>query len=208
VFDFVNALRLHRPGHVQVSGVNWTRSAGSGRTIGLPYDMPFPRDAPYVLPSGEVESVKALLGKLRAVQEEAFRFSVRRLHWSYYRGEDVDRLVDFWVALEALFVPDGPGDIRYKASMRIAQFIGEPAQRPLIAGEVRKSYKARSGVVHGRPVKNLGWVVAATEWILREALNRWLDQAPSKKSEEVVREIDRSILDHREPSRTGPDSTD
>ena len=56
-----------------------------------------------------------------------------------WRGED--RLIDYWVALEALFCPTDNQEIKYRASLRIATLLGDtPTRRQELYDAVRHSY--------------------------------------------------------------------
>lgn len=61
-----------------------------------------------------------------------------------------DRLLDLWIALESLFVPDGKkGEIMYKLRLRIAYYFGNTfGQRKQIADFIKHSYNHRSEIVH------------------------------------------------------------
>lgn len=79
--------------------------------------------------------------------------ALRRFDLAYQRDDAEDRLIDFWVALEALF-SDGSGEITYKLAMRIAHFMeGPSAGRFYLYKCLKKAYEARSAVVHGGGTK-------------------------------------------------------
>jgi len=61
-----------------------------------------------------------------------------------------DRLLDLWIALESLFVPDGKkGEIMYKLRLRIAYYFGENLEeRKRISDFIKRSYNHRSEIVH------------------------------------------------------------
>ncbi len=61
-----------------------------------------------------------------------------------------DRLLDLWIALESLFVPDGKkGEITYKLRLRMAFYFGGTLQeRQRLADFIKTSYNHRSEIVH------------------------------------------------------------
>lgn len=65
-----------------------------------------------------------------------------------------DQLLDLWIALESIFVPDGKkGEIMYKLRYRIAYFFADTFQeRQTISAFVRESYNHRSEIVHSGKV--------------------------------------------------------
>jgi hypothetical protein len=74
----------------------------------------------------------------------------RRYALSLEKENVEDQLLDLWIALESLFVPDGKkGEITYKLRLRIAYYFGETfAERQRIAAFIKKSYNHRSEIVH------------------------------------------------------------
>jgi hypothetical protein len=66
-----------------------------------------------------------------------------------------DRLIDEWIALEALFLKEGePSEMSYRVCLRIARALGETSdEREEIRRVLNKSYDHRSkGGVHGAAV--------------------------------------------------------
>jgi len=61
-----------------------------------------------------------------------------------------DQLLDLWIALESLFVPDGTkGEITFKVRFRMAYYFGESfEERKQIVDFIKSSYSHRSEIVH------------------------------------------------------------
>ena len=112
--------------------------------------------------------------------EESRRFSLalRRLNASAERISSEDKLIDYWVALETLFVSDARGEIKYRARTRIARYLEDGlVPRRELAKTLGDSYNRRSEVVHGdRPKPDLSDLTDRTGEILRRALRRMLEQ--------------------------------
>lgn len=121
-----------------------------------------------------------LLLRCEAARADAvFSFAYRRFSFALDREEIEDRIIDCWVAFEALFLPEDSGELSYRAAMRIARFVGRTrAERLQLRETLRASYKLRSLVAHGRDLttsksaKKLKPVelTAATQEILRRSL--------------------------------------
>jgi hypothetical protein len=61
-----------------------------------------------------------------------------------------DKLIDYWIGLESLFVPDTNEELSYRTALRIAAFLGsDGAERQRIYKEMKDSYSLRSRIVHG-----------------------------------------------------------
>ena len=105
-------------------------------------------------------------------------------------------MLDLWIALEALFVPDGRrGEITYKVHRRIPLFLSrERHERIRIADVIKRSYDARSKIVHGDTVTDLASITSETEEVLRAALRRWPEMKGSKDPNKAVKIIDDSMF--------------
>lgn len=81
---------------------------------------------------------------------ELANLALRRWDDATERLREDDKLIDYWIALESLFAPDSSQEVRYRASLRVAAFLGQtPDERGTIYSEIRKSYDTRSDIVHG-----------------------------------------------------------
>jgi hypothetical protein len=120
-----------------------------------------------------------------AARDGVFQLALRRFSSAANRFTDEDRLIDYWVAFEALFAPEDNRELRFRASLRIARFVEDgQAERQALFADLKRSYDWRSRIVHGggkpsaREAKKLGdlpTVADVTEDALRRALCRWLD---------------------------------
>jgi hypothetical protein len=193
----VTALHILHSGPVSVP-LNYQMQRNVKRVTGgtIVRMLPFVRFPSYHLGAGELESLRRIHAAHEAVTEHGYRLATRRLDLSYDRIQEEDRLLDVWIALEALFAPDGRrGEITYKISRRIPFFLStERARRLDIAACVRRSYDARSNIVHGDSTADLKSVGDETEELLRSTLQRWLLLEGSNKPAEVVKVIDDSMF--------------
>jgi Apea-like HEPN len=147
--------------------------------------------------TAELPDIYALLAS--SPEHGSFALALRRLESSAERLSREDRLIDYWIAFEALFAPDTKTELRFRASLRIARYLGSDAEkRRAIAAGLRKAYDWRSHVVHGgadptpKELKRMGELddaVSLCEQTLRRALSKWL-LAPAD-----LREIDDLFLD-------------
>ena len=83
------------------------------------------------------------------------RLALRRWGNLSERFHEDDAMIDYWIALEALFVPESTQEVRYQASLRVAAFIGSTTEeRVRVYKDLRNSYDLRSAIVHGRVPKS------------------------------------------------------
>lgn len=194
--DTVRALRLHHPG-VTGTTIIWHRPdpaevfpervmgsslfAPLGTGPGLFMDRFVSHIGPHC-----PESLRDLLNALRTAEEDRrLNLAIRRFDAAYLRIDPEDRLIDLWIAFEALLLPDTAGELSYRAAIRLAQLVGQTAEDKRAAFNfARRSYDRRSKVVHGQPAKDdLGKVVEETRELARKALRAWLLNGPRNASD-------------------------
>jgi len=101
-------------------------------------------------------------------------------------------MIDYWIALEALFASDGRGELKFRCSLRIAAYVGvDAADRVAIYKDMRDSYDLRSDIAHGtEPKVNVAVFAGRTRNCLRRALIRILDSEefhpPTRSEEELL----------------------
>ena len=83
-------------------------------------------------------------------QSRPLDLALRRLLTSSERANEEDRLIDTWIAFEALFVSDSTTELRFRASLRIARYAGHNrGERERLFAGLRRAYDWRSRLVHG-----------------------------------------------------------
>ena len=74
-----------------------------------------------------------------------------------------DKLIDYWIGLESLFLPDITDELAYRAAIRIAIYLGSnDLERQRIFEDMRASYRRRSAIVHGSVSESKGRKTLAT----------------------------------------------
>ncbi len=175
-------------------GVSWMRVSGPfasylrrlGAHTGL-LRQPVPSGAGRrtSLTSEQTTELPHIYARLASVPEHgSFALALRRLETSAERRSHEDRLIDCWIAFEALFAPDTKTELRFRASLRIARYLGSDGEeRRAIAAGLRKAYDWRSHIVHGgddpkpKELKRMGLLddaVSLCEETLRRVLSKWL----------------------------------
>jgi hypothetical protein len=126
-------------------------------------------------------------------KELPLALAMRRWQDGTNRGRPDDQLIDYWIALEALFASDGHAELKFRCSLRIAAYIGVTTdERVAVYKEMRGSYDCRSALVHGdEPKVNVTAVAGRTRDCLRRALVRLLDTdefvSPITSEEDLLR---------------------
>jgi hypothetical protein len=154
---------------------SWSHGASSFR-VGPSDDL--------VIADDDVPALAGILGRLREIDlrdDEAgrrFELALSRVNTAAQRRAIEDRLIDYWVAIEALFVPDSGGEISFRARTRVARFITtDLEERKRITKTLSRSYGRRSQVVHGdTPHGDTPTLTQETGELLRRALRSILEE--------------------------------
>ena len=101
------------------------------------------------------------------------------------RLTEEDRLIDYWIALESLFVPETRQRVTHRTAQRIAAFLGsDGGERGRIYEQMKESYNLRSEIVHGSIRKRerklpSGELINVTRSYLRQSLLKTLESGVS-----------------------------
>ena len=84
------------------------------------------------------------------------RLSLRRWESSLLRPSLEDRLIDAWISLEALLLRGSDGEYKYRAAVRLGEFLGTSGvDRQAIYDAGKIPYDWRSVIVHGASSKTV-----------------------------------------------------
>ncbi|ALA57217.1 HEPN domain-containing protein [Nitrospira moscoviensis] len=152
--DVLSALRLLKHTQIRAAGCaswtdsHWLKDGTSFRVLGQ-----WPYWGKFELSEGEVPQFLELW---RLLEEGAkrFGFSIHRFNLAFDRGLLADRIVDFVIAAESLFLGDlniqDRGELRFRFALRAAKFIEHPNYGEHDVFRImRQAYDARSSIVHG-----------------------------------------------------------
>lgn len=187
--DIVAGLRLAGSGSV---GMAFLRAKPASPFVGThafgalfpPWKTP--GGGEYLLTEERTRAAVEVASRIHALDgDRRFSLALRRFMDAYQKDSPADRLIDYWVALEVLLLPDGGGELWYRAATRLAFFIAEPGDRPSIFALAKKSYQARSGVVHRSQSEIDAELLGATEELLRKALQCCLHRGGVPTDEEL-----------------------
>jgi hypothetical protein len=204
VRDTVRALRLHHPG-VTGTTIIWTRPdpAHPWRhdTMGSGLNAPLGTSPGQFMDRLETQigphcgkGLRDLVRGLRNAEgDQRLDLALSRFDAAYTRHDPGDRLIDLWIAFEALLLPDGQHELSYRSAIRIAQLVGHSGSEQQEAFDLAHlSYKQRSKLVHGDlEAKELGGIVEKTRELARKALRAWILNPPR----DGVRTLDHAIFE-------------
>jgi hypothetical protein len=177
--SLIRSLHLLKPGSPYVGeGVAYQpHISGSRRECWGSEALPFGRgsfSSDYEFRKSEREVLRRIYRAVSVMPAKA-ELALRRFEMAHSRELDEDRLIDYWIALEALFLKrEERQELSYRAALRMARFLGSsPDERVQIFHKVKRSYSVRSSVVHGDPPPaDLTEITSFTGDQLRSALRQ------------------------------------
>ena len=143
----------------------------------------------YTLQSGEGKSLVELFRLLRDAKTHTIPnyllVAIKRFEYAYARLLPEDKLLDFMVAFEAIFLKgDEQQELSYRLSLRTAYLLAENAgERKSIFDFIHRAYKARSEIVHGERATGEGKnkdFVDKVEFYLRLSITKVLKEGQYK----------------------------
>lgn len=149
------------------------------------------RGRPVTLDSSQAAALRTLWRQLGTSPNAAkAAFALRHWEGAMDRLQAADMLIDYWIALESLFTPDGTTELKFRASLRIAAFLGQDgAEREKLYKDMRDSYNLRSSIVHGDPPKgDLATLTTVTRACVGRTLRKIL--ASSRRFDPTLIEAD------------------
>ena len=157
---------------------------------------------PYKLSASEASTFKAFWSsfkKFNLNQHKFLEVAIKRLNYSYDRSKAEDKVIDSFVALEAMFLTGSEkSELSYRLSVRIATFLGNSSEdKNHIFSDIRKAYKTRSDIVHGDSAVNqsdIAEISPKIEEYTRRSLKRFLELLSSKSYSSIIDSIDSNIF--------------
>ena len=211
---FITILRLFKKGAVQYSGLfkypkvwrdSWSILYSSEKKMGI-------RSPIYELTRKEVKNFKNFWNLLKNLNIGNYPFldvAIRRFNFSYDKDLPEDKLIDFIIAFEALYLKGAGEELSYRLALRGAYFLGkDEKEREDIFKNLRNAYIARSKIVHGEStqsksfnkfldksnLKSLKELSIIVEEYLRESIKIFLGYLRFKSHDEILKEIDEKII--------------
>lgn len=142
----------------------------------------------YEISEEEVEELKTIWEQLKNTDKLGL-LSSKRLSYVSERRNIEDKLIDCFVGLESLYLPDGNAELTFRLSLRVAKMINEDggSQKDLFKF-IKNMYDKRSKVAHGRNVDVSQEEHSRLENILRLSVKRYIFDK-SQFSEERLNDL-------------------
>ena len=148
----ISALRLFKPGTVgynfiRSEALDWNPASVTSLSSGK---FTYPYFGKYHLKTDEIEDFKDFLKELNDKNKAKFLdIPLRYFNYAYTRERLEDKLIDYMIAFEGLFIKE-KAELSYRLSLRVAAFLGENRdEKGKIFTLMRRTYDLRSDIVHG-----------------------------------------------------------
>lgn len=133
----------------------------------------------------EINSFKKIWEKLKQTDKRGHISSNRLLYASEKTNSD-DKLLDYFVGLESLFLPDSDSELNFRLSLRVAKILESDSSRQKeVFNFMKKMYGKRSNIVHGKNKEIFNEDLQKLETILRKSIHMYLDCKEQFKEENL-----------------------
>jgi hypothetical protein len=123
----------------------------------------------------EVAGLMSIYKCIIIEKDSRFGVAIRRLTSGIERKNLEDRLIDYMIGLETLYLPDGTDELSFRLSLRVAFLLSTvPEERKCTFIFLRDMYKIRSNIVHGKNYELSFENVISIEELLRKSLKLWI----------------------------------
>jgi len=102
------------------------------------------------LSDSEADEVKDIFKKLQKVENKRFMIAINRLYFSLEKDSPNDKVIDYMIGFEALYLPNENMELGTKLSLRVAFMLEEDSEkREELFNFIKKMYRLRGSIVHG-----------------------------------------------------------
>lgn len=176
--NIVKALRV-----LKSSGVFRDRLISQEHQIFMPFGsrkISFSRNgdcafqAPLSIGEDDVDQIKEYYDLIKNNSNKVISTAINRLSYGMERRTIEDKVMDFMIGLEALYLPNINTELSYRISLRVAcRLHTTPTDRKDCFNFIKEMYSCRSKIVHGNANSFSEEKVDRLEEILRESIKLW-----------------------------------
>lgn len=213
-YKVITAFRLFKTGAIGLNFAceypNQWMPRVSPSIIGGQYSKQYPNMGPsYTLSKSESEEFQKYWGTFKQIKLESYptlNLALRRFNFAQERDELIDKIIDYFIAFEALFLKEEERqELSYRFALRASHFLEkDKTKRIETFNFLKKAYTLRSKIVHGSAITtnvkigntniSLKGFTNKNEEYLRKSLFRFLELTKKHNMKEIFKSIDESIL--------------
>jgi len=194
VARLVGSLRLFKAGDVRYNVINVAAVSDVPHLIGANMLVGHYRGFvgnSYVLDQTELTEFLSLRKLL--TESTIPKVALTRFELAYDREQSEDRMIDYIISLEALFLRGEFSEMTHKLSLRVAKLLEATLDdRQRVYKEVKKLYGERSAIVHGGSTGPSHENLQRLEEIVRDSIKQLLHRLVNASHEELLTQLDLS----------------
>ncbi|MBU1721932.1 hypothetical protein KKG38_04065, partial [Patescibacteria group bacterium] len=107
-------------------------------------------------------------------KESRFSLALRRLSMGMSRKNFDDKIIDYIIGFEALYLPESKAELSFKIALRVAFLLSDIENREENYLFLKKMYTYRSNIVHGEKQELKNDDILKLENLLRQSLMLWM----------------------------------
>ncbi len=132
-----------------------------------------------------IDELRTIVKYVINQHDSRFTVAIGRLSLGMERRSLIDRIIDYMIGLEALYLPDGNEELSFRLSLRAAILLySDKIERKQKYLFLRKLYKTRSNIIHGNTYTLDAKEIAQLEEMLRLSIKLWIgDKSQFAKNE-------------------------
>ena len=178
--DVVASLRILKKSSVyrgeEIKTENITFHPMSGTSIRKPFHRTVATGEKCTLEISEIGALKRIFKFVEGANNTRFIVAQRRLSSGNERPDIEDKLIDYMIGLEALYLPDGNQELTFRLALRAALVLETDIEKKKDTFNfLKQAYNTRSSIVHGSKYKLDEESVERVEKILRSSIKKWIE---------------------------------
>jgi hypothetical protein len=123
----------------------------------------------------DIDSLSKIFDFLCNENDSRFKVARRRLSLGVERKNPEDKLIDYMIGLEALYLPDGNAELSFRLSVRVAFLMFPETNKKDTFNFLRRIYEVRSSIVHGNKYELNTEDIKRLEELLRKSVLLWIE---------------------------------
>lgn len=218
IYKVISALRLFKKGDVANQmyyylPISWSLNAKGIASGNSPFQSKSSIESKFKLEISEIDELKKFWFVYKELLPRLDNFlflaiAINRFNSAYENERIEDRLIDYMIAFEALFLKGNEQqELSYRLGLRTAVLLEETSKsKQDVFKNMRTAYNLRSLVVHGKSYekikkdleqkhKNINEFIFKIEGYLRNSIKRFIDLIKIfPNQEEIIKDLDSKIL--------------
>lgn len=144
-----------------------------------------------ILTSKDTASYKSTWDKIQKCENDnELKIALTRFGYAIDRRNIADRILDSFIGLESLYLPDGNSELTFRLSLRASKMLGDsPDKQEDIFKFLKQMYDVRSKVAHGKKIETKDEDLNRLENLFQNSILKYIEDKSKYKKENLDRII-------------------